>query len=73
MLPSDASSIPDAVSSTADAGSFVTTTRCRTEVRAMTVYLIADVKVSEAKATASAGDDGVLIFEAHQFCSIVQM
>jgi hypothetical protein len=39
----------------------------------MTVYLIADVKVSEAKATASAGDDGVLIFEAHQFCSIVQM
>jgi len=26
---------------------------------------------SQAKATASAGDDGNLIFEAHQFCSSV--
>ena len=26
---------------------------------------------SQAKATASAGDDDILIFEAHQFCSSV--
>jgi hypothetical protein len=26
---------------------------------------------SQAKATASAGDDDILIFEAHQFCSDV--
>jgi len=28
---------------------------------------------SEAKATASAGDDDIVVFEAHQFCSCVHM
>jgi hypothetical protein len=28
---------------------------------------------SEAKATASAGDDDIVVFEAHQFCSRVQV
>jgi hypothetical protein len=27
----------------------------------------------EAEATASAGDDGALIFQAHPFCSCVQV